>query len=56
MDLIIVGSKTLLLEGYELEGVTNEICIALPIIFIKKGNVECEATWVFSILIIVYKF
>ena len=44
MDLIIVGSKTLLLEGYEVVGVTNEICIALPIIFRKKGNLEREAT------------
>ena len=44
MDLIIVGSKTLILEGYEVVGVMNEICIALPIIFRKKGNLECEAT------------
>ena len=44
MDLIIVGSKTLLLEGYELEGDTNEICIALPIIFRNKGNLKREAT------------
>ena len=48
MDLIIVGSKALLFEGYEVVGITNEICISLPIIFRKKGNLECEATWLFS--------
>ena len=48
MDLIIVGSKTLLLEECEVVGVTNEICITLPIIFRKKGNLECKATWLFS--------
>ena len=48
MDFIIVGSKTLLLEGYQVVGVTNEICIALQIIYRNKCNLECEDTWLFS--------